>query len=140
MALPSIKTIVIATSKPFFWAMKQYYAAKVKIMQETSYSTQNEITRLQADVAHLSELIMGYNLETLALQAQMEELKRQAYTMQEAREYEARCKELSFICSHLYQIVKEKFPTEELPDWDNPMPEPVTEESGESGESESSNT
>ena len=122
MALPSIKTIVIATSKPFFWAMKQYYAAKVKVMQETSYAQTNEITRLQAQVAHLSELIMGYNLETLALQAQMEELKRQAYTMEEAREYEARCKELSFICSHLYTLVKEKLPSEELPDWDNPIP------------------
>lgn len=134
MAMPNLKTFVIAVCKPLIFSLRMFYDNQVKYMFQR-ITKQDEIIRsTQSSVAEYAESINTLCKAVIGYQDEMKDLKSKLYSAEEVRQLERRCRELDYISGQLYDKLYEfmntgsiKDPT--LPDFNNPhLPgDPVTD-------------
>jgi septal ring factor EnvC (AmiA/AmiB activator) len=111
MALPNIKTFVIAVCKPFVWALRCFYDGQVAYLK-TLAERQNEIiTELQRQIADLETAINENSQRVIEYTVEIQDLKTKVVTTEEVALLATRNRQLELICGALYDKVYEMIHT-----------------------------
>ena len=107
MALPNIKTFVIAVCKPFIWSLRCFYDRQVKYLTDLANRQSEIITELQAQVVALNAVIEKQSETIIKYKVEVSDIKANTFTVDQVKELSNRVYDLNSICGALYDKVYE---------------------------------
>ena len=107
MALPNMKTFVIAVCKPFIWALRCFYDRQVKYLTDLATRQSEIITELQVQVVALNVIIEKQSEAIVKYKVEVSEIKANTFTTDQVKEMSNRLYDLTSICGALYDKVYE---------------------------------
>ena len=107
MALPNMKTFVIAVCKPFIWALRCFYDRQVTYLTKLANRQNEIITELQAQVTDLNTVIEKQSELIVRYKTEVADIQKNIYTSDQVKTMSNRLYDLTTICGALYDKVYE---------------------------------